>query len=177
MKRPQVVFPLALTTLLGGCESQPAPAAPVASPPSAAAPSSSAPAATGFKRYGDAITLTDPQPLARVLASPDSFKDKSVLIEGKVRKACSRKGCWMEIADSIDNETARCRVTFKDYGFFVPTDSSGADARVQAVVAVEQVKPEYVEHLESEGAKFAHKNADGSADEVRLVATAVELKK
>jgi hypothetical protein len=29
--------------------------------------------------------------------------------------------------------------------------------------------------MESEGARFAKKNADGTADEVRLVATGVEL--
>jgi hypothetical protein len=69
------------------------------------------------------------------------------------------------------------RVTFKDYGFFVPIDSAGAEARVQGVVAVETVAARYVKHLEEEGARFASKADDGTAREVRLVANGVELKK
>jgi hypothetical protein len=83
----------------------------------------------------------------------------------------------MELAESAEASATACRVTFKDYGFFVPTDSAGADARVQAVVQIETVKAATVEHLESEGARFANKNPDGTADEVRLIATAVELRK
>ena len=70
-----------------------------------------------------------------------------------------------------------CRVTFKNYGFFVPTDSAGAQARVQGVVEVEKVNPSLVRHLEEEGAVFAHKDPDGSAREVRIVASGVELRR
>jgi hypothetical protein len=68
-----------------------------------------------------------------------------------------------------------CRVTFRDYGFFVPTDSAGAQARLAAVVKLETLEPNQVRHHEREGATFANKNADGSADEIRLVASGVEL--
>lgn len=144
------------------------------------APSAAPPAASvtlPYKQYGGAITLNRTEPLATVLTQPERFTSEPVLVEGKVRRACSRKGCWMELAASDAADAPRCRVTFKDYAFFVPTDSQGAEARVQAVAVVEKVKKEYVEHLESEGAQFAHKNPDGTADEVRLVATAVELRK
>ncbi len=66
-------------------------------------------------------------------------------------------------------------MTFKDYGFFVPTDSAGSKARVEARVESKLIKPELVAHLEQEGANFANKSADGSAREVRLVASGVEL--
>jgi hypothetical protein len=66
-------------------------------------------------------------------------------------------------------------VTFKDYGFFVPLDSSGARARVQGIVEVKTVAPGEVQHLEAEGARFAGKQTDGSARELRIVATGVEL--
>jgi hypothetical protein len=160
--------------LLGGlvaCESQPAP--PVRAETSAKA---EAPSRAGYKPYGGSISLTQASALGRVLADPGPYRDKPVLVEGKVRRACSRKGCWMELAESLDPAATGCRVTFKDYGFFVPTSSAGADARVEAVVQVERVQAATVEHLESEGARFAHKNPDGTADEVRLVASAVELK-
>jgi hypothetical protein len=81
----------------------------------------------------------------------------------------------MEVAESADPKLPGCRVTFKDYGFFVPTDSAGSRAKVQGTLGIDTLPPERVAHLESEGGQFPHKNADGSVDELRLVASGVEL--
>ena len=100
-----------------------------------------------------------------------------MLVEGLVRRACSAKGCWLEIATSAAPDAPGCRVTFKDYGFFVPTDSAGTTARVQGVVQVTKVGSHHVEHLEGEGATFKDKESDGTATELRVVATGVELRR
>ena len=113
--------------------------------------------------------------LSDVLKTPDKFGEQSVLVEGEVRRACTRKGCWMELSEAQDPAAPGCRVTFKDYGFFVPTDSAGSKARVEAKVESKVLKPSLVTHMEEEGAKFPDKAADGSAREVRLVASGVEL--
>jgi hypothetical protein len=81
----------------------------------------------------------------------------------------------MELAESAQEGTPGCRVTFKSYGFFVPTNSAGAKARVQGVVEVETLPASSVRHFEEEGAVFAGKQPDGTAKEVRLVATGVEM--
>jgi len=164
---------VSLALCLLGCEkaSAPAPEKPT-SAASAASPSASEP-----QKFGDTITLTVRQDLKQVLASPEAYAGKTVLVEGHVRKACSRKGCWMELAESADAKAAGCRVTFKDYGFFVPTDSAGSEARVQANVDLSTINARKVEHLEQEGATFAKKNEDGSAQEIQLVATGVELRR
>lgn len=130
-----------------------------------------APKAFGAPLAGGVPVLS----LADVLAAPERFRDQTVTVEGQVRSACTRRGCWMEVAPSVDPKQAGCRVTFKDYGFFVPTDSAGAHAKVQGTLGVNRLPPERVLHLESEGGQFPHKNSDGSADELRLVATGVEL--
>jgi hypothetical protein len=70
-----------------------------------------------------------------------------------------------------------CRVTFKDYGFFVPTDSAGARAKIQGKLATRVVEAAAVQHLEAEGARFRNKRADGTATEVRLIASAVQLER
>ena len=70
------------------------------------------------------------------VTSPDKFADKTVLVEGNVRQACTRKGCWMELSEGPGAAAPGCRVTFKDYGFFVPTDSAGAKATVEGSVKV-----------------------------------------
>ncbi|HVY27053.1 MAG TPA: DUF4920 domain-containing protein [Polyangiaceae bacterium] len=146
---------------------EPAPAAAAATPPPAAQPAR--------KTFGAPLGASPAANLADVLKTPDKFSESSVTVEGEVRRACTRKGCWMELSEAHDPAAPGCRVTFKDYGFFVPTDSAGSRARVEAKVESKIIKPELVAHLESEGAKFADKAADGSAREVRLVATGVEM--
>jgi len=133
-------------------------------------------AAAAVTRHGAPIaSKAAPVAVSALLDKPAQYEGKTVLVEGTVRSACTRKGCWMELARGADKKTQGCRVTFKDYGFFVPTDSAGATARVEGVVAVRTVEAGEVAHLESEGAIFQSKAADGSAKEVRIVATGVEL--
>ena len=75
----------------------------------------------------------------------------------------------MELAPSGGGDGMR--VTFKDYGFFVPTDSAGAKARVAGTLKVSTLSAEEVAHLKSEGAQVK------SGREVQLVASGVELRR
>lgn len=155
---------------LAACSREPE----IAEPSTTTKPVASA-AVAGRKTFGAALGASPRAELVEVLKSPDKFADRSVTVEGQVRSACTRKGCWMELAQGPEATSPGCRVTFKDYGFFVPVDSAGSRARVEAKVETKVVKPSMVSHLEEEGAKFAEKAPDGSATEVRLVATGVEL--
>ncbi len=139
--------------------------------------SAAASAADGWKQYGAPLGNSPRAKLASVLANPSAHAGKKVRLDGEVRRACAQKGCWMELSDGSGEKAPGCRVTFKDYGFFVPKDSAGAKARMEAVVEVETVKKSHVEHMEAEGATFEKKNPDGTAEEVRLVASGVLLKK
>jgi hypothetical protein len=130
-----------------------------------------APAAGAVSRFGAAIQPGPEVALSALLADPKAYAEQTVTTEGKVQRACSRKGCWMEIGEGED----ACRITFKDYAFFVPTDSAGAHAKIQGRLDTREVEPAAVAHLESEGARFRNKKADGSATEVRMIASAVEL--
>ena len=112
--------------------------------------------------------------LEQVLAKADDYAKTPVVVEGVVKKACDRKGCWMELAPAADKDGVR--VTFKGYGFFVPLDSKGMKARVEGVTTVKTLSKKDVDHLEEEGAKFT-RNADGTAREVSFVASGVELRK
>ena len=110
-----------------------------------------------------------PVALASVLARPED--GRTVLVEGVVRRACSRMGCWMELAPAGGGPGVR--VTFKDHGFFVPTDSAGSKARVQGTVKVAQLSAAEAEHLRSEGGSMA----PAAQREVQLIATGVELRR
>jgi pyruvate/2-oxoglutarate dehydrogenase complex dihydrolipoamide acyltransferase (E2) component len=111
--------------------------------------------------------------LATLLKSPGELDGKTVLVEAKVRKACERKGCWMELAG--DGKGPGVRVTFKDYGFFVPLDSAGRSAKVEGTVKVAALSEETAKHYESEGATVP-RGKDGKPSEVQLIATGVELR-
>lgn len=122
---------------------------------------------------GAAVPPGDPTSLVAVLTNPEAFIGKTVLVEGHVRAACQRKGCWMELTPNKESTTA-CRIRFKDYGFFVPTDSKGANARLQGELSLRTIPVSEVAHLEAEGAHLM-KAADGSAKAVEIVASGVEL--
>jgi hypothetical protein len=107
-------------------------------------------------------------PIADVLDKPEAFTKDAVVTEGVIEAACSKKGCWMQLAGM--------RVTFKDYAFFVPLDSKGMKARIAGVTEVKTLSKEEADHLAGEGAKL-NRNEDGTAREVSFVATGVELTK
>ena len=123
---------------------------------------------------GDKLKGLPKVELATLLKDPTGQDGKAVSVEGKVRKACERKGCWMELAG--DDKGPGVRVTFKDYGFFVPIDSAGRTARVEGVVSVKTLTDEMAKHYESEGA-IVPRGKDGKPREVQLVASGVELRK
>ncbi len=161
----------------GACQHKASPEVGATPAISARAPASPAPATATpeLKRFGAALPPSSATPVAQVLSAPEGFQGKPILVEGYVRRACTRRGCWMELASGPDTSLEGCRVTFKDYGFFVPTDSAGSRARVEANLELATLSPAAVDHMEHEGAAFRSKAADGSAREVRLVASGVEL--
>ncbi len=111
--------------------------------------------------------------LAQLLETPQAHDGKTIALEGTVRKACSTKGCWMELATS--EKGPGVRVTFKDYGFFVPPSSAGKVARVEGQVKLAELSEERARHYEGEGA-IVPRGKDGKPREVQLVAYAVELR-
>ena len=112
--------------------------------------------------------------LADVIAAPSDYMKTPVVVEGVVANNCTNKGCWMELRP--ENATAGVRVTFKDYGFFIPLDSKGMKARAEGVANVKTLSKAEADHLEGEGAQLK-RNADGSANEVSFIASGVELRK
>jgi hypothetical protein len=171
------VFPaLLLNTLACQSGQVSAPAgneAPVVADPGVKPGSGAQPSQAEPSRFGAALQPGPAVPLAALLSNPAAYAAQTVTTEGQVQRACSRKGCWMEIGSGED----ACRVTFKDYGFFVPTDSAGAFAKIQGRLDTREVEKAAVDHLEAEGARFRNKKPDGSATEVRLIASAVELRR
>lgn len=81
-----------------------------------------------FQTYGetfDAANAEDISRLATLMGEQDSI---AVTLTAKIEKTCAVKGCWMQLDAGNENTM---RVTFKDYGFFVP--KSGMEGKVTTV--------------------------------------------
>jgi hypothetical protein len=127
--------------------------------------------------FGAAFNGTADVDFAALLKDPSARPDRPVRVEGMVRKACTRRGCWMELATAMADDAPGCRVIMKDHAFFVPTDSAGSRARVEGYVQTQMVPAAAVAHMEGEGGRFPNKNPDGTATEVRIVASGVDLQR
>lgn len=55
------------------------------------------------------------------------------VVKGSIAKVCQAKGCWM----NLDMGEHPLTVTFKDYGFFVPKNSSEHTAYIKGKAFVE----------------------------------------
>ncbi|MBC7922867.1 MAG: DUF4920 domain-containing protein [Ferruginibacter sp.] len=64
-------------------------------------------------------------------------------VVGEVESVCQVKGCWTKVK-LPDGKTMR--VTFKDYGFFVPKDISGKKVVMEGVASVKTVPVEELRH-------------------------------
>lgn len=114
--------------------------------------------------------------LARILTSPKEYDGKTVLVDGVIVGSCTVEGCWAELAP--DKNSQSVHVDMKDRSFFIPLKSIGASAKVEGTVSVKTLSKAQVDHMiEEEGAKFEHRNADGSVTQVSFVATGIELRK
>jgi len=111
--------------------------------------------------------------LADVMKNPSEFVGKSLILEGNVAEVCAKKGCWMEVLPEADSVSVR--VTFKDYGFFVPKDCHGMIARMEGQFERKELSKEDADHMEAEGARII-RNPDGTATELGFVAAGVELR-
>jgi len=111
-------------------------------------------------------------PVTQLIASARTYTAKPVIVEGVITRECTDKGCWMQVAPTPKDDGMR--VTFKDYGFFIPQSMVGRRARMEGVTKVTTHSKAAAEHLIGEGAKL-QRNADGTATEVQFVATGVEL--
>ncbi|MCP1384270.1 DUF4920 domain-containing protein [Runella salmonicolor] len=70
------------------------------------------------KKINDKGALASAE-LPKKMAAKEKMSAKVV---GTVESVCQAKGCWMKVK-TADGQTMR--VSFKDYGFFVPKDIAG----------------------------------------------------
>jgi hypothetical protein len=84
-----------------------------------------------------------PITLQSALAAGDAHLGHPIVIETEIVEVCQKKGCFF-IARSGD---ATARVTFADYGFFIPTDAGGKRVTLAGTLTREALDEEKAKHL------------------------------
>lgn len=121
--------------------------------------------------FGAGLTLETATPLPEVIARAEHYAKQPVLLRGKLTDVCQRKGCWTVIRD----RGVQVRVRFKDYGFFLPKDSTGRGALVEGVVTIEMLSEKEARHYEEESRHGDPDAVTGPRREVGFLASGVRL--
>lgn len=87
--------------------------------------------------------------LVAVLETENEFQGKLV---GEINEICSKKGCWMTI-DLPNGESMR--VTFKDYGFFVPKNAQGYPVIIEGIATKKVTDVATLKHYAEDAGKSA----------------------
>ena len=129
----------------------------------------------GVLKRGAPLANAKKVSLAKIMANPAAYANKTVRVDGVIIRSCKSEGCWMEIAPTATSKGMM--VKFKDHKFFVPLKSAGATAKAEGTVLVKTLTKAEVDHLiNDDGAKFDNRNADGSVTQISFLASGVELK-
>jgi hypothetical protein len=83
---------------------------------------------------GEKITEDGAMPSDSLVAMMGTQTELVCKLSGKIDAVCQKKGCWMELKNT---DGSAMRVTFKDYGFFMPKDCAGKTAVVDGIAKVE----------------------------------------
>jgi len=92
------------------------------------------------KKYGKPVTLKTKTSVSEILATPERFNGKRVLIEGAVVDVCESRGCWIELASDKEFESIIFKVD--DGVITFPMSAKGKTATAEGVVQVTTVSKE-----------------------------------
>ena len=128
-------------------------------------------------RFGAAFTTDEVQfaESLRTSYTEDDLSDSVRLtLRGTVEEVCQAKGCWMTISG---REGEEIKVTFKDYGFFVPKDISGREVLMHGLAYVQETPVAELRHFAEDAGASEQEIAaiEQPRREVRFLAEGVQL--
>jgi len=123
------------------------------------------------EHYGAPIQAQNPVSLQAAIKQLERSTTADVLVESEVNQVCVVKGCWMALTSRTDD----VRVTFKDYGFFVPSSLIGKTVIVagtleKVVMSLDETR-HYVKDAGGDPASVTAPRV-----EYRIVATGIAVK-
>jgi hypothetical protein len=100
--------------------------------------------------YGNIVKADQIVTTAEMISQVETEGKFAGKISGEIKEVCTKKGCWFSM-DLPNGETMR--VTFKDYGFFLPTNSQGFPIVMEGVATLTETDAETLRHYAEDQGK------------------------
>ena len=131
------------------------------------------------KKYGKEITLKETTLVSEILAHPEKYDGKRVLVEGAIVDVCKGRGCWIKIGG--DKETQSIQIKVDDGVIVFPSSAKGKTALAEGVVSVKnldtQEKTKQCEgHSKEEGKMCDHATVIGAKTGIQIMGEGAVIK-
>jgi hypothetical protein len=103
-----------------------------------------------YERFGAKISPKNPIESVEISKKMNGQESLTAKVSGVVESVCQAKGCWMKVK-TADGQTMR--VTFKDYGFFVPKDLAGKTVIFEGLAKVKTTPIDELRHYAEDAGK------------------------
>ena len=107
-------------------------------------------AARAQSYHGQKITEVGATPVAQLTTKLGEKTEVPAKVEGTVESVCKVKGCWMKV-NTGNGQTMR--VTFRDYGFFVPKDIVGKTVVIEGTARQSSTSVAMLRHYAEDAGK------------------------
>jgi hypothetical protein len=123
---------------------------------------------------GESFNVDEEIELVSLVSEMENSDSLNAVVEAKVTEVCQSKGCWMKV--ELPNGESM-RVTFKDYGFFMPKDLAGKSVKMSGLAKKEETDVETLKHFAEDAGKSEEEIALITAPEMdyKFVASGVKL--
>ena len=111
----------------------------------------------------------DAMSLGELVSNAESMQGQEVVVKTRVAKVCQKKGCFFIAQEGANS----ARITFKDYGFFIPSDAGGKEVTLAGTFSRKPVSAEQAAHYAEDLGEEPAVNAP--AWEYAIVATSVSI--
>ncbi|MGK7389396.1 MAG: DUF4920 domain-containing protein [Candidatus Cyclobacteriaceae bacterium M2_1C_046] len=118
------------------------------------------------KNYGEMVQTASAINVSEMLEELEIKDSLLITVKGEITSTCKKKGCWMNVKLPNGDEM---RVTFKDYGFFVPKEGvEGKTAVFEGYVTQTVVDEETRRHFAKDAGKSEEEINSIVGDEEKL---------
>mgnify|MGYP003668713864 CR=1 FL=1 len=122
--------------------------------------------ATETNIFGEAITVEGAVTVEELLAMMVESDSVNAKVIATATDVCAKKGCWMKVALPDSSEM---RITFKDYGFFVPKDIAGKQVVFEGYAKLDVTSVDDLRHFAEDAGKTPDEIAAITEDEKAVV--------
>ncbi len=120
----------------------------------------------GWVYFGDTIDDKNIVSADEMMVLVDESGVGNVKVEGTIEECCQKKGCWMKV--KVEGMDDPIRVSFKDYGFFVPLNSAGNTVVMEGIAKLDTVDVDVLKHYAEDAGKSQEEIDAISEPEIKL---------